>query len=135
MATTDAGTAMATNGVDLVDEDDTGSAPFSLLEEVAHTGCADADEHLHKIGAADAEERHARLSGHGSCYVRLSGTRLTYEEDALRGAPAEALELPRIFKKLDDLLELLFRLISAGHIVECRFAFVFHQELCPALAE
>ena len=34
-----------------------------LREEVAHARGPDADEHLHEVGAAQAEERHARLPG------------------------------------------------------------------------
>ena len=37
VASTDTGTAVTTDGVDLVDEDDCGCALLGLLEEVAHT--------------------------------------------------------------------------------------------------
>ena len=63
VAAAEAGAALAADGVDLVDEDDAGRVLLGLVEEVADAARADADEHLDEIGAADAEERHARLAG------------------------------------------------------------------------
>ena len=61
--TAQAGAAVAADGVDLVHEDDAGTGLLGLLEEVAHAGGADADEHLDEVGARDGEERHTRLAG------------------------------------------------------------------------
>ena len=55
--------AVASDRVDLVDEDDAGRVLLALLEEVAHARGADADEHLDEVGARDREERHVRLAG------------------------------------------------------------------------
>ena len=44
-----AGAAMASDRVDLVDEDDAGRVLLGLLEHVAHPARADADEHLDEI--------------------------------------------------------------------------------------
>ena len=46
----EAGAAMTADGVDLVHEDDARRGLFRLLEEVAHTRGADADEHLDEVG-------------------------------------------------------------------------------------
>src|ERR1700680_1841058 len=60
-----AGAAVAADGVDLVDEHDAGGVLLGLVEEVADAAGADADEHLHELGAADAEEGHPGLAGDG----------------------------------------------------------------------
>ena len=52
VAAAHAGAAVAADGVDLVDEDDAGRVLLGLLEQVAHAGGADADEHLDEVGAA-----------------------------------------------------------------------------------
>jgi hypothetical protein len=57
-----AGAAVTTDGVDLVDEDDAGRVLLALLEEVADAARADADEHLDEVRARDAEEGHAGLA-------------------------------------------------------------------------
>ena len=60
VAAAHAGAAVAADGVDLVDEDDGGRVLLGLLEQVAHAGGTDADEHLDEVGAGDRVERDAR---------------------------------------------------------------------------
>ena len=57
VAAAEAGAAVTTDGVDLVDEDDAGRVLLALLEEVANAAGADADEHLDEVGARDARRR------------------------------------------------------------------------------
>ena len=76
--------------VELVDEDDAGRLGFGLLEQVAHAGGADADEHLDEVGAAQAEERHRRLAGDGAGEQRLAGAGRADEQHALGNASADA---------------------------------------------
>ena len=103
--------------VELVDEDDARRLRLRLLEEVAHARRADADEHLDELGAADREERHARLARDRAREQRLAGARRADQQHALRDASAEALEALRVAQELDDLLELGLRLLDAGDVV------------------
>jgi hypothetical protein len=112
------GAAMAADGVDLVDEDDAGRVLLALLEQVAHARGADADEHLDEVGAADREERHVGLAGHGAGQQGLAGARRAHQQHALRDAAAQLLELLRLLQELDDLLELVLRLVHAGDVLE-----------------
>src|SRR5439155_25294403 len=57
VATANAVAAMAPDGVDFVDKNDTGRRFLSLLEHVADTRRTHADKHLDKIRAADRKER------------------------------------------------------------------------------
>ena len=66
MTTAKTGATLATDGIDLVDEDDGRCGLLCLREQIAHARCADADEHLDKVGAGDAEEGNARLSRDGA---------------------------------------------------------------------
>ena len=63
VAAAQAGTALAADRVDLVDEDDAGHGLLGLVEQVAHAGSADADVHLHEIRTGDGVERHTGLTG------------------------------------------------------------------------
>ena len=81
--------AGASNGVNLVDEDDAGRFRLCLLEEIAHAACAHADEHLYKVGTCHGKERHVGFSGHGLCEKRFSGARRTYEESAFGNFTAQ----------------------------------------------
>jgi hypothetical protein len=62
VAATETGTTMATDRIEFVDEYDAGCLLLGLVEHVAHTRCADTDEHLDKVRAGDREERHFRLA-------------------------------------------------------------------------
>ena len=60
-----AGSALTSHGINLVNEDDRRSLRLGLLKEVAHAAGADAHEHLDKVRARDAKERDTGLSGNG----------------------------------------------------------------------
>src|SRR5512134_1893163 len=81
--------AVSPDRVDLVDEDDAGGGFLPLDEQVAHPRRPDADEHLHEVGPADGEERHARLAGDRPGQQRLAGAGGADEEHPLRDAAAE----------------------------------------------
>ncbi|KAF5037560.1 hypothetical protein DSECCO2_563310 [anaerobic digester metagenome] len=49
MAAAETSAALPAHGVDLVDEDETGCVLLALDEQVAHAGCAHADEHLDEV--------------------------------------------------------------------------------------
>ena len=68
-----------------------GALACGLLEHIADPGGADADEHLHEVGAGKAEERHARLAGDGLAQQRLARARRPDQQHALGNAAAEDL--------------------------------------------
>jgi hypothetical protein len=109
---------LATDGVDLVDEDDARRVALGLIEEVADAASADADEHLDELGAGDAEERHPGLARYRPGEEGLAGARRPDEEDAARNARAEGGELLGVLEELDDFDELLLRLLDAGDVGE-----------------
>src|SRR5690606_15076670 len=102
VAASGAGTAMAADRVDFIDEYDAGSGLLGLLEHVAYTRSTDADEHFDKVGARDGEERHLGLAGDGLGQQRLAGPGRTDHEHATRNARAELLELARVAQELDQ---------------------------------
>src|SRR3972149_7532142 len=56
MSPTQASSSVPSNGIDFVDEDDTGSVPFSLKEEITHPGSPDPHKHLNEVRTTDAEK-------------------------------------------------------------------------------
>jgi hypothetical protein len=66
MATTEAGSAVASNRIDFVDKDDARRLLFALNEKVTYSGRSDADEHFHEIGTADTEERNSGFARDGT---------------------------------------------------------------------
>ena len=81
-----------------------GGVFLGRVEHVADAAGAHADEHLDELRAADREERHAGLAGHGPAQQRLARARRAHQQNALGHAAAEPLELLRVLEELDDLL-------------------------------
>src|SRR5258705_415993 len=73
LASSNSCAAMATDGVDLVNEQDAWRRLLGLLEHVADAARADADEHFDEIGAGDGEEGHARLARNRAGEQGLAG--------------------------------------------------------------
>ena len=78
-----ASAALTANSVDLVDEHDGGSGLGGFLKEVTDTACAHAHIQLHKVGAGDGQEGHARFAGNCFGQQGLTGARRPHQQDAL----------------------------------------------------
>ena len=113
-----AAVALLADGVDLIDKDDAGCFFLRLLEQVAHLGGTHAHEHLHELRAGDREEWHIGLTGHSFCQHGLAGARRADEEDALGHGSTDLLVFLGVVQIIDDLLQILFGLVLAGHIRE-----------------
>src|SRR2546428_122942 len=77
---------LATECVDLVEEDDAGRVLLRMPEEVAHPRRADADEHLDEVGAAQRKVGDLCLARHGARQQRLAGAGWTDQQDPARHA-------------------------------------------------
>src|SRR4051812_43327522 len=135
VAAAEAGTAVPTDRVDLVDEDDAGRVGLSLFEKITHSRRTDADEHLDEIRSGHREERTSGFAGNRAGKQRLAGTRRTDEQRAFGQTPAKLRELLRVAQELDDLLQLLLRLVGTGDIREGHLRGVPGEQLRLRLAE
>ena len=112
-------------GIDLVDEDDTGGVLGGLGEKVPDPGGAHAHEHLHKARAGNGVEGHLGLAGHGLGQEGLARARGPDHEHALGDAPAQAGIAVRVLEKLHHLLEFLLGLLGPGHVLEGHLGVAF----------
>src|SRR5437667_47593 len=119
----------APDGVDLVDEDDAGRVGLALLEQVAHPRGPDPHEHLHEVRSRHREERPPRLARHGLREEGLAGPGRPDEQGTLGKPAPQPLELLRIFEEVDDLLELLLRLVAPRHVGEGDLRRVAREQL------
>ena len=106
--------------VDLIEEHEGGRLLLRLLEQLPNPGRAEADEHLDELGAAHEEERNVRLTGDRPCEQRLAAPGRTKQQHTFRYPAPEALILLRVLQELDDLLELLLRLVDTCDVGERR---------------
>ena len=135
VAAAEAGAALAADRVDLVDEDDARGVLLGLLEQVAHPGGADADEHLHEVRTGDRVERHPGLAGDRAGQQRLAGAGRAVEQHALGDLRAERLVAGRVLQEVLDLVQFLDGLVGAGHVGERGLGHVLVQLLGLGLAE
>ena len=127
--------ALTAHRVDLIDKDDAGGILLRLFEQVAHTGGANADEHLHKVGTRNGEKRHARLACDCTGQQRFTGSRRAHQQNALGDARAELVVLLRILEEFYDLAQFLLFLVRTGYIGKGRLALFVGHLLNLGLAE
>ena len=113
--------ALASHGVDFVDEDYARHAVLRLIEEVAHSRRAHTHEHLDEVRTADGEEGNVRLSGNGFRKQRLARSGRADEQHAFGNARAYRGELLGVFEEFDYLLQFLLFLFRAGDVGEAHF--------------
>ena len=135
VAAAEARAALAADRVDLVDEDDARRVLLGLLEQVAHAGGADADEHLDEVRAGDRVERHARLARDRARQQGLAGAGRAVEQHALGDLRAQGLVAARVLQEVLDLVELLDGLVGARDVGEGRLRHVLVELLGLGLAE
>ncbi|OQA28829.1 MAG: hypothetical protein BWY59_00654 [Verrucomicrobia bacterium ADurb.Bin345] len=135
VAPADAAETTAAHRVDFINEDDARCVLLALLEHVAHARGADADEHLHEVRTADAEERHLRFTRNRLRQQRLARARLADQQDALGDAASELLKPLGILQELDDLLHFLLGLVHARNVREGHLVAVPRHQARAALPE
>jgi hypothetical protein len=123
------------NGIDFIDEDDTGGVSFSLKEEVPDPRGSHTDKHFDKVGAADGEKRNLRLPRNGPGQKGLPRSGGTDEKNPLWDSPSQFGKFLRIPEKIDDFFEFPFRLFNAGHVFKGHPVLFLGQDLGFALSK
>src|SRR5262249_35687419 len=98
--------------------DDRRRALLRFLEEVADTRRADPDDRLDELGRGEREERHVGLTRNGARKERLARPGRPGKQHSMRDAAAEDAVLLRMSEEVDDLRQLVFRLVDAGDVGE-----------------
>ena len=104
MAAAQAGAAVTANRINFVDKDDARRVLLALLEEITHAARPYAHEHLHEIGTGDGEKRDVGLAGNGARQQGFARSGRPHQQHAFWNAPAQLLELLRVFQEFDDFL-------------------------------
>ena len=106
-----------------------------LREEVAHTGRADAHEHLDEVGPAQAEEGHPGFARHRLGQQGFARPGGPDEQHPLGDRAAQPAIVLRALEEIDDFHELGTRLVHAGHLVEGHARGLLHVDLRLTLAD
>ena len=114
----DPGSSRPPDRVELVDEDDRRRSLLRLSEQIPHARGAHSDDRLDELGRGDREEGSVGLTRNGSCEERLAGARRAREQHAVRNPATELSVLLRMAEEVDDLAQLLLRLVDARNVLE-----------------
>mmetsp|Transcript_14486 Transcript_14486/g.36025 ORF Transcript_14486/g.36025 Transcript_14486/m.36025 type:complete len:284 (+) Transcript_14486:1163-2014(+) len=112
------GVAVASDGVDLVDEDDAGRVLLGGREQVAHAARAHTHKHLLELGARRVEKGDARLARDRARQHGLASAGRPHQQHALGQLGAQPCELSWVLEELHHLLELLLGLVAPAHVLE-----------------
>ena len=82
VASTDAGTALAADGINFVDEDQARAVFLGLLEQIADAAGTHANEHLNELRTRKGEEGNARFTGNGLGQKGFAGARRADQQKA-----------------------------------------------------
>ena len=129
-----AAVALLADGIDLIDEHDTGGLFLGLPEQVAHLGRAHAHEHLHKFRTGNGEEGHIGFACYGLGQHGLAGARRAHQQDALGHGCANALVLAGVVQVIHDLLQVFLSFILTGNIRKADAVGGLHIDLGVGLA-
>ena len=83
MAAAKTSAAVTPYGVNLINKHNAGCVAFGLVEQIAYTAGAYADEHLHKVRAADGIKGYLRFAGNRLGKQCLTSSRRAYQQNAL----------------------------------------------------
>src|SRR5690606_9507311 len=130
-----AGAPLTAYRVYFIDEDDARGMLFGLFKEVPDPGSSDADEHLNKIGAADAEERVPGFSRNRPGQQGFACARRAEQQHTLGNAGAQLDEFAGGAQILDDFFQLFLGLVDPRHIGKGNLLASFLMQPGPALAK
>ena len=135
IAAAQTGTALAADSVDFVNKDDAWRISFGLLKHIAYAACTHADEHFHKIGTGNAEERHACFSGNGFGQQGFTRARRAGQQNTARHAAAQRLVAAWVSQIFNDFLHFFFGFVAACHIGKGHGVGIFVQQARTAFTK
>src|SRR5690242_1340642 len=110
--------ALATDCIELVDEDDSRSLSAGSSEELTNALRTNTDVDLIEFGSRHIEERNTSFTGNSTCEQCLTSTRGTNEQNTLRQSATQLVVALRMLQKVDDIKKLFLGLITAVYVAE-----------------
>src|SRR6056300_200665 len=100
-------TTLLTNGINLINEDNTRLVLTSHLKEVAHSLSTHTNEHLNKVRGGALDERNIRFTCDSAGEKSLPGSRLTCEEGTSWDLGTTSKVAFWILEKINNLLKFI----------------------------
>mmetsp|Transcript_49423 Transcript_49423/g.91178 ORF Transcript_49423/g.91178 Transcript_49423/m.91178 type:complete len:225 (-) Transcript_49423:944-1618(-) len=126
-------TSLASDGINLIDEDDAGCSLLSLCKEISHTPCASSSKDLDELGSRDTEEGNASFTSNCLGQERLSSAWRPSQQSSLWNLCTEVAVTVRVLQEVNNFHELLLGTIASCHILKPGFHFSFFDDFCRRL--
>ncbi len=127
--------SLATDGINLIDKDDTWRMLFCLFEEIAHSGRTDTNKHLDKLRTAHTVESNSCFTSDSTRDQGFASTRSPHKQHAFRSTSPHCRKTLRMFQKLDNFLQLHLCLFNSCHILKKDGRTSFAKAFCPRTCE
>ena len=111
-------TAVTTDRIDLIDEDNRGSNFLCAGYKITHTRSANTDIHLKEFRTCNGEEGSLGFTRNSLCQQGLTCSRRTVEEHTSRNACTDLAELLGGNQELANFFKFLNGLVFTGHVSE-----------------
>mmetsp|Transcript_2572 Transcript_2572/g.4000 ORF Transcript_2572/g.4000 Transcript_2572/m.4000 type:complete len:321 (-) Transcript_2572:551-1513(-) len=126
--------ALTSNGIDLINEDDARRVLLGLVEHITHTRSSNTNKHLYKFGTRNGDEWHTCLSSNSLGEEGLTSTRGSIEDDTTRNAASVLGVSLGLLQKVNNLGELELGSITSSNFVESYTCVGNHLDLRLGLA-
>src|SRR5215469_968699 len=135
MSAAQTGATVASDGVDLVDEDNAGRVLLALNEKVPHPRRADPDEHFDEVGTRNREERNAGLARNGARQQGFAGSGGSDQKNPLGNSAAQASEALGVAQKLNYFLEFILGFVDARNVGKGNLVSILGKQLGATLSK
>ena len=123
------------DGIHLINKNDTRSHGLCLLKEVTNSRSTDTDKHFHKVRTAQREERHIGFSGYGFGQKGFTGSRRAHQQSSFRKSGTDFYVFSRIVQKIHHLCQGFLGFILSRHIGKGHSGLFFHINLGIAFSD
>ena len=132
-----AGTSLASDRINFIDEDDAGCVFLGVVKHVSNPRGSDSDEHFNEVRPRNREKRHLGLTGDALGQQGFASARRPNQQQTARNTTTQLLEFLRVFEKINHFLHFFFGLITTRNISKGDLvgAFIHHARLAFAKAE
>mmetsp|Transcript_5693 Transcript_5693/g.8374 ORF Transcript_5693/g.8374 Transcript_5693/m.8374 type:complete len:286 (+) Transcript_5693:880-1737(+) len=110
--------ALTSNGIDFINEDDTRGVLLGLVKHITHTRSSNSNEHLHEFGTRNGDEWHTGLSSNSLGEEGLTGTRGSVKDNTTRNAASILSVSLRLLQEVNYLSELELGSVTSSNLVE-----------------
>ena len=123
------------NGINLIDEDNTGSLFICLFKQITNLCRTHTYKHFHELRTGNGEERNFRFTGYGFCKQCFTCSGRADKKGTLRHGCTDLRIFPGIVQIVYDFCQKLFCLVFSCHICKLDSGGGFHIHLGAALAK